>query len=144
MWNSLQIVDYTAAVPAIDALTASASSSNGELFDAIIDCVGNDEIFYESIAYLKSDGRFLTIAGNPLSGLKNRFLPVALGGVPRSYTSIMGQMGGAAAQEVAAWFEKGLITSISADSIFEMDQAAQVTIHGIFEKVQDNTNDSRL
>lgn len=129
----MQVVDYTAAVPTVDALIASTSSSNGGLFDAIIDCVGNDEIFFKSPAYLKSDGRFLTIAGNLLSGLKNRFLPVVLGGVPRGYMSIMGQTGDAAAREVAGWFAKGLITSIPADSIFEMDQAAQVITRSIFK-----------
>jgi NADPH:quinone reductase-like Zn-dependent oxidoreductase len=116
-------------VSIFDKLSSLSSSSNDAApFDAIIDCVGNEELYRQSSAYLEQGGRFLTIAANPLLSLKYPFLPVLFGGIPRSYTHVMGKTGGAAAQEVAEWFEKGLVNTVPIDSIVEMDQAAQVIL----------------
>lgn len=125
----LQVVDYTSTVSTFDALASLSSSSNDAApFDAIIDCVGNEQLYRQSPAYLKPAGRFLTIAGSPLLSFKYPFLPVSLGGIPRSYTHVMGKTGGAAAQEVVDWFKKGLISNVPIDSIVEMDEAVQVTL----------------
>ncbi|KAH8660273.1 hypothetical protein BX600DRAFT_499479 [Xylariales sp. PMI_506] len=120
-----EVIDYTAAASTPVALLTLSSSPNFTSFDVIIDCVGNEELYRHSPAYLNPAGRFLTIAGNLLLSFKYPYLPVFLGGIPRSYTHVVSQGGGAAAREVANWFEKGLVKNTPIDSIFDMENAVQ-------------------
>ncbi|KAH8668978.1 hypothetical protein BX600DRAFT_461062 [Xylariales sp. PMI_506] len=120
-----EVVDYTAPGSLYDSLSSLSTQSGSAPFDALIDCVGQIELYQQSPRYLKPAGKYFTIAGSYLTRLKYYLLPVFLGGVPRTYANLMNQIGGAAAGEAASWFDKGWIKDITIDSIFDMDNALE-------------------
>lgn len=103
-----------------------------EQFDAILDCVGNQPLFTHSPGYLKADGRFISIVGGWSQGVipfvRNKLIPVFLGGTPRSYTIFLLIASGDNAKEVAGWIERGLIKQAPIDSEFSMEQAVEVGV----------------
>ncbi|KAH7136929.1 zinc alcohol dehydrogenase [Dactylonectria estremocensis] len=115
-----EVIDYTAH----KSLYAHLSTSYKDApFDYIIDCIGDQTLFKKSPGYLKSKGKFLCIAGGPLSGITWKILPVMLGGTSRTYMQVMNSPSGSNAREVASWVEKGWIKEVAIDSTFDTGDA---------------------
>ncbi|KAH7304667.1 hypothetical protein B0I35DRAFT_484234 [Stachybotrys elegans] len=125
-----EFVDYQACTSLPDYLSSICAGPNGRAFDAIFDCVGNDELFYRSPTYLQVRGKFLSIEAGPFGIFKLMNWPLVLGGTPRTYQSVFSRPSGDHAEEVLAWFNKGWIKEVPVDSIFEMEDAIQA-----FEKL---------
>ncbi|TVY46632.1 Zinc-type alcohol dehydrogenase-like protein [Lachnellula occidentalis] len=93
-------------------------------------CSGRNEALVRRLGaeeYLKPDGRYIAIEAGPFGIFKlNNWLPVILGGTPRTIKNIFSPPDRASAQEVVKWFENGLIKEIPIDSTFEMDGVLQV------------------
>ncbi|EXJ77778.1 hypothetical protein A1O3_10007 [Capronia epimyces CBS 606.96] len=120
-----EVVDYTAHKDLYGHLSSICSAPGKTAFDAIIDCVGNLELYYNSPGYLKPQGKCLSIEGSFLRELKFNYWPAMLGGTGRTYKSVMNNPSGTLAKTVAGWFEKGWIKEIPVDSVFSMDDAIQ-------------------
>ncbi|KAH7125895.1 zinc alcohol dehydrogenase [Dactylonectria macrodidyma] len=120
-----EVIDYTAHK---SLYTHLSTSYKDEPFDAIIDCVGDQTLFKKSPGYLKSEGKFLCIAGGPLSGITLKILPVMLGGTSRTYMQVMNSPSGSNAREVASWVEKGMIKEVTIDSTFDMTDAIKASL----------------
>ena len=119
-----KVVDYTS----LDSLYIHLATKYDDApFDAIIDCVGDENLYKQSPAYLKSDGKFLSITGGWLPLMKSKVLPRLLGGTPRSYLRIMNSPSGKGAREVAAWLEKGWVKEVPIDTIYDMKNALEVS-----------------
>lgn len=121
------MVDYTAHNP-LPAYLAQEYGSRQ--FDFIFDCVGSHHIYVGSPAYLKPEGAFINIAGDPANAigiLAGLFLPRFLGGVPRRYKMLALSPSGDNAREVAKWVQDGLLKEILIDSEYSMDDAVKVS-----------------
>ncbi|KAH8657699.1 chaperonin 10-like protein [Xylariales sp. PMI_506] len=139
-----ETIDYTAHESIYDHISSLAAAPGSRPFDVIIDCVGDDTLYYHSTGYLKSDGKFLSIEAGPFGYFKlQNFLPVILGGTPRTFKSIWSIPSGSSAREAVGYFEKRWVTDIPVDSTFEMGDALQAfeklatkrTVGKIFVKV---------
>ncbi|KAI0132629.1 zinc alcohol dehydrogenase [Xylariales sp. AK1849] len=125
------VVDYTAHESLCDYLSSMSTTSGNIPFDAIIDCIGNETLYYRSAEYLKLDGRYLSIEAGPFGLFKlNNWWPAILGGTPRAYTNIFSKPSGSSGTEVVGYFDKGWIREVPVDSVFEMGDALQA-----FEKL---------
>lgn len=123
-------MDYTAHENLYDHLCFLVTSKEHRHFDAIIDLVGDDTMYYRSPGYLKVDGKFHSIAQGPLGFLtefKLNHWPVMLGGIPRSYSAVFSNPAGSSAQEVVEWFNKGCIKETPIDSIFDFKDVPQAS-----------------
>ncbi|KAI0204517.1 zinc alcohol dehydrogenase [Astrocystis sublimbata] len=121
-----EVVDYTAHENLYDYLSALVAPAKTKPFDAIIDCVGDNTLYYQSPAYLKVDGIFHSIEKGPLGFIfqfKFNHWPVLLGGTPRTYSSVFSTPSGSAAQEVVNLFERGHVKELPIHSVFVMDDA---------------------
>lgn len=119
-----KIVDYTAPGSLYDRLSIDYRDAP---FNVIFDCVGDEILYKKSTPYLKTDGRYLTIAGGLVPWIKSKITPIMLGGTPRYYARVMNKPSGKAASEVASWFEKGWIKEVPIDSIYPMEEALEVS-----------------
>jgi hypothetical protein len=119
-------VDYTAHEDLYGHLSSICSAPGNSPFDAIIDCVGNMVLYYNSPGYLKLEGEFISIESSSLIQLKSNYLPTMLGGGRRTYKSVWAHPSGALAEVVTGWFEKGWIKELPVDSVLSMDDALQV------------------
>ncbi|KXX77949.1 putative quinone-oxidoreductase, chloroplastic [Madurella mycetomatis] len=121
-----EVIDYRVHSPLERHLVEKFGQGQ---FDAILDCVGNQALFTHSPDYLKKDGRFVSIVGGWSQGVipfvRNKLIPVFLGGIPRSYTIFLLIASGETAKEVAGWVERGLIRQAPIDSEFSMEQAVE-------------------
>lgn len=123
----LQVVDYTAYDSLYDFLSSASTAPGNRPFDAIFDCIGNDELYRRSPNYLKPDGTYINIEAGPFGIFKlNSWLPTILGGTPRTIKNIFSPPDRASAEEVVRWFEKGWVKEVPVDSTFEMDGVLQV------------------
>jgi NADPH:quinone reductase-like Zn-dependent oxidoreductase len=124
----LQVVDYTAHQSLPDYLSSMVKAPGQKPFDAIIDCVGTDALYNHSPEYLKPDGKYLYIEFSPWGFLKlnSYWLPSMLGLTPRTCINAFSKPSGDSAKRVATWVEKGWISEVPIDSIFEMDNAIEV------------------
>ncbi|KAI3321291.1 GroES-like protein [Xylariaceae sp. AK1471] len=123
-----EVVDYTVYENLYDHLSSLATPIGSRPFDAIIDLVGDDTLYYRSPDYLKVDGKFHSIARGPLGFItefKFNHWPVMLGGVPRVFSAVFSNPAGSSAQEVVNWFNKGCIKEIPVDSVFKLDDVLQ-------------------
>ncbi|KAI1817316.1 GroES-like protein [Poronia punctata] len=121
-----EVIDYTLHKNLYDHLTSSRYS-----FDAIIDCVGDDSLYFRSPGYLKVDGKYHSIDKGPfgfIAAFKFNYLPAFLGGrgvSRRRYESVFSNPAGSSAKEVVELFEKGDVKELPIDSIFGMDDVLQ-------------------
>ncbi|KAI1324687.1 zinc alcohol dehydrogenase [Xylariaceae sp. FL0255] len=126
-----EVIDYTAHSSVYDHLTSKAAAGN--LYDCIIDCVGDDKLYYRSPGYLKPEGKCICIARGP-RGFVYSFVfnhwPLVFGGIPRKYMTIMSGPSGSSARQVVEMFEKGWIKEVPVDTVFPMSDAVEA-----FEKV---------
>ncbi|KAK8123665.1 hypothetical protein PG999_003583 [Apiospora kogelbergensis] len=127
-----EVIDYTAHQDVYGFIAESIR--DGQQFDLVVDCVGDDSLFTRSTGYLKPEGRFLCITGGKSQGvypfLMHQIRPVLLGRTPRSFKILGMGPSGAGAREVAGWAEKGELKEIAIDSEFKMDEVIQA-----YEKV---------
>lgn len=121
------MIDYTAHADLYDHLASKCTSPGNGPFDAIIDCVGNMVLYYNSPGYLKVDGVFLCIENPILKQIKANYWPTILGGTARIFKGVMNSPSRILGKVVVEWFEKGWIKEIPIDSVFEMDDAVQVS-----------------
>ncbi|KAI0973306.1 zinc alcohol dehydrogenase [Xylaria arbuscula] len=149
-----EVVDYTAHNDLYTHLDSLASSMGNRPFDAIFDCVGDDTLYYRSPGYLKTDGKYHSIARGPLGFItqfKFNHWPVILGGIPRTYSSVFSNPAGTSAREVVSWFEQGFIKEIPIESVFEIDDAlkafemlaTQRTVGKILIKVKQDEEETK-
>ncbi|KAI1303988.1 zinc alcohol dehydrogenase [Xylaria venustula] len=123
-----EVVDYTAHDDLYSHLDSLTSSTGKRPFDAIFDCVGDDMLYYRSPGYLKTDGKYHSIARGPfgfITQFKFNHWPVILGGIPRTYSSVFSNPAGTSARDVVSWFEQGCIKEIPVESVFEIDDALE-------------------
>ena len=117
-------IDYTS----LDFLYSHLGHRYGVApFGTIIDCVGDETLYGASPAYLKTNGKFLSITGGRLPWIKSKVLPSLLGGTPRSYLRIMNSPSGKGTSEVAEWLEKDWIKEVPIDTIFDMENVPEVS-----------------
>lgn len=102
--------------------------ANAKRFNAIIDCVGSDDLFRQCASYLDESGVFITIVGGvgAVPILRSKVLPVALGGVPRRYKLLGLFPDGPIAKEAAKWIEESSFQKFPIDSEYSMDDAVKV------------------
>ncbi|KAK3935142.1 zinc alcohol dehydrogenase [Diplogelasinospora grovesii] len=121
-----EAIDYKAHDPIEVHL---AEKFKDEHLDFIFDCAGSQPLFTHSPKYLKADGKFINIVGGRSQGIvpfvRNKLVPVFLGGTPRSYRLLGLSPAGNLAREVAKWVEEGLVTQAPIDSEFSMEEAVQ-------------------
>ncbi|KAI0112377.1 zinc alcohol dehydrogenase [Nemania sp. FL0031] len=121
-----EVVDYTAHDDLYEHLSSLVTSPESRPFDAIIDCVGDDRLYYRSPGYLKVDGTYHSIERGPfgfITQFKFNHWPVLFGGIPRTYSGVFSNPAGSSAREVVNWFKKDCIKEVPIDSIFQMDDA---------------------
>ncbi|KAI1129655.1 zinc alcohol dehydrogenase [Nemania abortiva] len=121
-----EVVDYTAHRDLYEHLSSLVTPSGSRPFDAIFDCVGDDNLYYRSPQYLKIDGKYHSIERGPfgfITQFKFNHWPVLFGGIPRTYSAVFNNPAGSSAREVVSWFEKGCIKEVPIDSVFEMNDA---------------------
>ncbi|KAJ9132086.1 Zinc alcohol dehydrogenase [Pleurostoma richardsiae] len=126
------VIDYTKHNP----LTAYLALEYGDSpFDLIYDCVGSQELFSHSTAYLKEDRLFINIVGGRTEGivpfLRNRVLPTALGGIPRNYRLLGLSPSATYARDVLRWVEEGKLKEFPIDSEYAMGEVVKA-----YERVQ--------
>ncbi|KAI8966888.1 GroES-like protein [Daldinia sp. FL1419] len=121
-----EVVDYTAHKSLPEYFTSLCTAPGNKPFDAIIDCVGNEELYTRSPKYLKTEGKYLDIEPGPFGYFKlGNWRPVILGGTPRTRVNIMSAPSGDSARDIAKWFEKGWVDEVPVDSTYEMDDAVR-------------------
>lgn len=91
--------------------------------------MGSDELFRKCGGYLDKNGVFVTIVGGVGAGpiVRSKFLPVALGGVPRKYKLLALWPDGDIAKEVAKWIDNGDYHTFPLDSEYPMEEAVKVS-----------------
>ncbi|KAL6406665.1 hypothetical protein AUP68_09466 [Ilyonectria robusta] len=117
-----EVIDYTAHKSLYDHLITTYKDNP---FDTIIDCIGDETLYKKCPGYLKPDGKFLSIAGGLMTGIKFKMLPAMLGGTKRTYLHVMNAPSGTGAKEVAGWVDKGWIKQVMIDSTFDMENAIE-------------------
>ena len=124
--NTRQFVDYTAhaSLP-----TFLASTYGSAPFDHIFDCVGSQELYVKSPAYLKEHGDLINI-GAMITGIgeglwnwfQNTWRPVWLGGTPRKYVMFSTPLDRNEGVLLLRMVEEGKLR-VPIDSIWEMEEA---------------------
>jgi NADPH:quinone reductase-like Zn-dependent oxidoreductase len=108
-----------------------AETRQSEQFDYIFDCVGREDLYNNSIPYLKPEGKYISLVGGKTHGvvpfLKNNLWPKILGGTPRTYKILGLAPNGEYMREVARLVEEGVIKEVPIDSEFSMEQAVEVS-----------------
>ncbi|KAI1419673.1 zinc alcohol dehydrogenase [Xylaria sp. FL1777] len=147
-----EVVDYTAHDDLYGHISSLVTSVGNRPFDAIFDCVGDDMLYYRSLGYLKTDGKYHSIERGPfgfITEFKFNHWPVLLGGIPRTYSSVFSNPAGSSAREVVSWFERGCIKEVPVDSVFQMEDAIKAfetlatkrTVGKIMIRVKQETKD---
>ncbi|KAK3358169.1 hypothetical protein B0T25DRAFT_477330 [Lasiosphaeria hispida] len=121
-----EVVDYTAREPVEEYL---AERFAVEPFDFIFDTAGSQAIYRRSPAYLKKEGKFISIVGGKSQGVvpfvRNKLLPVFLGGTPRPFRLLGLAPNGDSAKEVAKWVNEGLLKQAPIDQEYAMEDVVQ-------------------
>lgn len=126
-----QVIDYKAHED-LTAHLSEAFPAGSKPFQHIFDCVGSDDLFRRCGGYLDKTGIFVTIVGGVGAGpiVRSKFLPVALGGVPRRYKLLALWPDGNIAKEVAKWVENGDYHTFPLDSEYSMEDVVKVRASG--------------
>jgi NADPH:quinone reductase-like Zn-dependent oxidoreductase len=95
----------------------------------VIDCVYDNDLFNKSPAYLKPEGRFITIVGGRTQGIypfiRHKLRPVLLGGTPRRYDILGLAPNGELAREVAGWVNEGMLKEVVIDSEYRFEELVE-------------------
>ncbi|KAK0712031.1 hypothetical protein B0H67DRAFT_602608 [Lasiosphaeris hirsuta] len=121
-----EAVDYVARDPVEEYL---AQRFDTQPFDFIFDAAGSQAIYRRSPAFLKKEGRFISIVGGKSQGVvpfvRNKLLPVFLGGTPRPFSLLGLAPNGNSAKDVAKWVDDGLLKQAPIDQEYAMEDAVQ-------------------
>ncbi|OJJ50755.1 hypothetical protein ASPZODRAFT_137897 [Penicilliopsis zonata CBS 506.65] len=124
-----EVIDYRVNHPLYDYLITHYATQR---FDAIIDCIGIQELYLHSPAYLCEGGKYLNIGAyatkTTLAGVfqwtwnqyANRFCPVWLGGIPRWYMFYSATPDVPTLNRVRQMVEEGHLKQV-VDSVWEME-----------------------
>ncbi|KIW53186.1 hypothetical protein PV05_08778 [Exophiala xenobiotica] len=127
-----EVVDYKTQ----DLVTTLAR--DGLKYDAVLDYVGHPlDLHSQSVKFLKKNGVFVLIAGDPsnmkanMSLLASLIWPTFLGGTPRKFKMVaLGSVKEEDQKKVAGWIGEGKL-KVTLDSVFDFEQAPQA-----FEKLK--------
>ncbi|KAK5464800.1 hypothetical protein LTS15_001363 [Exophiala xenobiotica] len=119
-------------------LITTLAKDGGPKFDVVLDYVGHPlDLHSQSVKFLKKDGVFVLIAGDPsnmranMSLLASMFWPTFLGGTPRKFKMVaLGAVKEEDQKKVAGWIGEGKL-KVMVDSVFDFEQAPQA-----FEKLK--------
>jgi len=129
-----EVLDYKTQ----DLVTALAKDGGAPKYDVVLDYVGHPlDLHSQSVKFLKKDGIFVLIAGDPsnmranMSLLASMFWPTLLGGTPRKFKMVaLGAVKEEDQKKVAGWIGDGKL-KVMVDSVFDFEQAPQA-----FEKLK--------
>ena len=127
-----EVLDYKMQ----DLVTTLAK--DGLKYDVVLDYVGHPlDLHSHSVKFLKKDGVFVLIAGDPsnikanMSLLASLLWPTFLGGTPRKFKMVaLGPVKEEDQRKVAGWIGEGKL-KVMVDSVFDFEQAPQA-----FEKLK--------
>ena len=126
------MIDYTKVSPIHDYL---ASNYGSRPFDAILDTVGQQELYKHSASYVKQDGVIINVGTPPEGGpigtvlrmAKNTMLPSMLGGIPRRFHFFSAALSGEGAADLAKFVEEGTMT-VRVESVFKLEDVLEVSL----------------
>jgi reticulon-4-interacting protein 1, mitochondrial len=131
----LQVIDYRANAPLHKYLSSRYKDNP---FDVIVDAVGVQKLFDFCPSYLREKGTFVSVGAAFASwtlpsllyaafvlGLKNLYLPIIFGGVPRKYIQVVAAANYADMQSLADMTVERKLKVII-DSGWDMDDAQKV------------------
>jgi NADPH:quinone reductase-like Zn-dependent oxidoreductase len=127
--NHFQVVDYRAHAPLHEYL---AKAYNERPFAHILDTIGTQSLFEASPAYLAPEGKLINVGNfegptlTVLRSIRNAYLPVFLGGVPRTYKMISTTPSGMKAAVLAKMVEEGTLRVV-VDEIIEFKDVLRVS-----------------
>ncbi|KAK5190626.1 hypothetical protein LTR99_003458 [Exophiala xenobiotica] len=129
-----EVLDYKTQ----DLVTTLAKDGGGPKYDVVLDYVGHPlDLHSQSVKFLKKDGIFVLIAGDPsnmranMSLLASMLWPTFLGGTPRKFKMVaLGAVKEEDQKKVAGWIGDGKL-KVMVDSVFDFEQAPQA-----FEKLK--------
>jgi hypothetical protein len=108
-----------------------AEKFKSEPFDCIFDCIEPQALYSNSPKYLKEGRKFITIVGGRSQGivpfLRNKCIPVFLGGTPRAFKLMGLAPAGQYAQQAMKWGEEGLVQEVPIDSEYPFEQVPEVS-----------------
>lgn len=126
-----QVEDYTSHPPDLNFL---GEKYNGRKFDVAIDCYGIQSFWTHSPSYLVPKGLFVTVGiafqeytlasifnACWLMMVKNPLTPIWLGGVPRTYLSVMGVVNEERMKELGRLVQEGTLKAVNGDGVWEME-----------------------
>ncbi|RAL07926.1 NAD(P)-dependent alcohol dehydrogenase, partial [Aspergillus homomorphus CBS 101889] len=125
-----EVVDYTAHDPLHAYLRAHHAARP---FDAIVDCVGDPEIYAHCVPYLAEGKPFINLGQMKATPgfwgqiawawtqFATRYWPVVLGGVPRAYQFYGGKPTVESMQRIMRLVEKGVVRVV-VDSVWRMGE----------------------
>lgn len=121
------MIDYKNVAPLTEHLTR-VHGDGSKSFHAIVDCVGDDRLFRDSAGYLVPSGILISIVGavGIIPILRSKYLPAALGGVPRRYKIMALWPDGSYAREAAKWIDSGDFKHFLTDSEYAMEDVLKV------------------
>lgn len=126
-----QIVDYRSVQPSVTGFLKDTCGN--QPFDAILDCVGSQDIYEASPGFLKPDGKVVCVGA--LDGMwahlkqswRNNYLPVVLGGTPRKWLFISAEANAKTISQLKQYADEGKLKA-TVDSEFKMEDALAVSL----------------
>ncbi|CAK7217913.1 zinc ion binding [Sporothrix curviconia] len=152
-----EVIDYTQHASLPTYLASAPAYTGANSFDLVFDCMGDQDLFVKSPAFLTPQGAWLSIVGKgilaPFISARNTMVPAVLGGTPRKYKLMGLSPSGEQARAVAKWAtgdERALVKEMPIDSVYPMaevkeayeKQATKRARGKIIIKVQEDKLDS--
>ena len=124
-----EVLDYRKVEPDLPRYLAAVVTSNP--FDAILDCVGAQDLFKASPSFLKARGKYINVGS--MGGLlkvfyqrvNNEFRPTWLGGTPRKWMFLASAPSSKTLEQLRQHAEEGNLKCL-VDSTHKMEDALEV------------------
>lgn len=125
-----EVIDYRTVEPSLPAYLKDACRDRP--FDAILDCVGVQELYQASPAYLKPDGKVICVGA--MGGVwahgknfcRNTLVPVFLGGTPRKWVFFSHKPSDNTMEQLKHYSDEGKLRCL-VDSEYEMENALEAS-----------------
>jgi NADPH:quinone reductase-like Zn-dependent oxidoreductase len=124
-----EVLDYRKAEPDLPRYLAARVTSNP--FDAILDCVGAQDMYKASPSFLKARGKYINVGS--MGGLSkvfyqrvnNELRPTWLGGTPRKWMFMAAEPSSKTMDQLRQHAEEGNLKCL-VDSTYKMEDALEV------------------
>ena len=124
-----EAIDYRTVEPSLPGYLKD--TFRGKPFDAIVDCVGAQDLYRASPAYLKLNGKVICVRAmtgiwaHGKNFLRNSFLPAFLGGTPRKWMFFNVKPDTKTIQQLKKYADDGKLRFL-VDSAYKMEDALEV------------------